>query len=118
MDKIRVHSVLSSHDGKLFGKVDEHSLGTWKDFSTTLGIDQATFQMGLQQGIDHYVGIANAALTAGVVIPSVAGITVSDVSIIFKAGLLEFGASVIPPHFASELVAAYRWLKDEVMFCN
>jgi len=117
MDGIKVHSVLSSTGGKLFGKIDTHTLGTWKDFSTTLtNVTMESCQAGLQQLIDKYSGIANTALAAGIVIPKVFGITVTDVDITFSAGLVGFGASIIPPQFASEVGEALVWLQEESMF--
>lgn len=99
MDAIKLHAILSSSAGAIKGKIDTASLGTWKDYSTTLGVSQQDMQAGLQSLINKYVGVANAALEKGIVIPSVAGISVKDVAITFKAGLLEFGASIVPPQF-------------------
>lgn len=48
MDNIKVHAALSSDAGALKGKVDTASLGTWKDYSTTLGVSQQDMQAGLQ----------------------------------------------------------------------
>jgi len=48
MDGIRVHAVLSSEAGAIKGKFDTATLGTWKDYSTTLGVSAADMQAGLQ----------------------------------------------------------------------
>lgn len=48
MDGIQVHAVLSSDAGAIKGKIDTASLGTWKDYSTTLGVGQQEMQAGLQ----------------------------------------------------------------------
>lgn len=66
--------------------------------------------------VDKYVAVANAALAKGIVIPKIAGITVSDVDLVFKAGLVEFGASIIPPQFMREVGELLVWLQEEKMF--
>lgn len=48
MDGIRVHAVLSSEAGAIKGKFDTATLGTWKDYSTTLGVSAQDMQAGLQ----------------------------------------------------------------------
>lgn len=116
MDGIKVHTVLSSKGGKLFGKIDTHTLGTWKDFSTTLGVTQEVMQAGLQSLIDKGAGIANTALAAGIVIPKVLGITITDVDFGFSAGLVSFGASIIPPQFAREVGELLAWAQEETLF--
>lgn len=49
MDNIKVHAALSTDaNHALKGKVDTASLGTWKDYSTTLGVSAQDMQAGLQ----------------------------------------------------------------------
>lgn len=117
MDDMEVHAILSSKDGKLFGDIDKHDLGTWSDFSTTLGVTAADMEAGLQKLADQYIGIANTALAAGIVIPSVAGITVTDVDFGFLPGLVTFGASVVPPQFGREVADLLLAFRDFRQVC-
>ena len=48
MDGVKAHAVLSSDKGAIKGKIDTANLGTWKDYSTTLGVSQQEMQAGLQ----------------------------------------------------------------------
>jgi len=48
MDGIQAHAVLSSEAGAIKGKIDTATLGTWKDYSTTLGVSAQEMQAGLQ----------------------------------------------------------------------
>lgn len=50
----------------------------------------------LQTTVDTYVAQANDLLAAGIVIPTIEGIDVSDVELDFFDGYLSFGASVSP----------------------
>lgn len=48
MDNIKLHAALVSDAGALKGKIDTASLGTWKDYSTTLGVTEEAMHAGLQ----------------------------------------------------------------------
>jgi len=56
---------------------------------------------GLQGQLDTAVQTANANLTAGVVIPEIFGIDVSDFEIDFAPGLAKVGLSVTPATWES-----------------
>lgn len=89
---------LHSQDGKIFGQITKSSAGTIDStgFQTTLGLTAAQLQNELQTQIDTAITDLNLNLTAGVVIPTIMGIDVSDVEIKLMKGYGELGMSLSP----------------------
>ena len=95
-DKFSLAAVLSSTNGAIFGNISESSVGTVSQFTTTLGITSDQFLSEVQGSVDTNIATLNQLLAAGVVIPQVAGIDISDLDLDFFDGYLEFGISVSP----------------------
>lgn len=104
---------LHSADGKVFGKVSKASLGSIdsEGFVTTLGLTNAQLQKELQDQIDTVISLVNTNLTAGVVIPTIMGIDVSDVDIKFMKGYVELGMSLSPTSWTQIAEALSQWKK-------
>jgi len=60
-------------------------------------------EASLQVYAAKYIAIANTALKNGITIPTILGITLTDIDITNTAGLLSFGGSLVPPTFFWEL---------------
>lgn len=92
---------LNSKDGKVYGDISKSSLGAISatTFQTTLGLTSDAIMADLQGQVTKYITIANTNLTAGIVIPSILGIDVSNVEINNFAGYLQFGISVSSTFF-------------------
>lgn len=111
-DAITASGLLNAKNGSLFGNIATSTIGTVSKFSTTLGMDQQAFQDEVQAVVNKYVAQANADLAAGVVIPSIMGINVSDVELNSSAGYVEFGMNVTPQTFL-DLQDAWTTYKAE-----
>lgn len=96
---------IHSASGKVFGNVAAATVGTIADFTTTLGVTAEAFQKSLQDQVTQYVGELNKLLEAGVVIPSIMGVDVSDVEIDMEEGYLVLGVSLSPTSWHQ--IAAY-----------
>jgi len=70
--------LLNAKSGSLFGNISQHTIGTISNFSTTLGMDAATFQKEFQAFVDSNVATLNSQLSAGIKVPTFLGISVSD----------------------------------------
>ena len=82
---------LHSENGKVFGKISSNDIGSLEDFETSLGFTAQQLQDRLQSELDDVIQTANAELAAGLVIPKILGIDVSDVEINFFDGYLALG---------------------------
>ena len=80
-DGISIATILNSKNGAIFGKVSKSTIGTLSNFKTSLGMNAATFQAELQGLITTEVTALNTQLAAGLKIPTVFGINVSDVEV-------------------------------------
>jgi hypothetical protein len=58
-DAAALAGMVNVNTGKLYGSISQHTIGTVSNFSTTLGIDAATFQSQLQAFFDQYISDAN-----------------------------------------------------------
>lgn len=104
-----------SKSGKVFGstKVSAGSIGS--EFKTTLGFKSGQEFMTFFQGqIDMYIGQLNQNLTAGVVIPTIMGIDVSDVEISILEGYAELGLSLSPTSW-TQIAQAMGELKEYII---
>jgi hypothetical protein len=93
-DNFEGNAIINAVKGSIYGNIVQATAGTVSGFSTTLGITADDFLKEVQGEITHYVNEANTALAAGIVIPTVMGIDVSDLDLNFFDGYLEFGISV------------------------
>jgi hypothetical protein len=101
---------LHSETGKIFGQVQNASAGTiGTDFKTTLGITAAQLLQSVQESIDSAIALLNAELAAGIVVPSIMGIDVSDVAIEFFTGYAELGVSLSPKSWTQIAEAMSAW---------
>jgi len=93
---------LNAVSGSLFGNLNTATIGTIsKDkYATTLNITSDFLASTMQTYIDTEVTTLNNLLAAGVVIPPVAGINLSDLEINFFEGYTEFGINVTPTFWA------------------
>ena len=92
-----ISGIVSSKAGKVYGNLSQHVVGAFgAGFTTTLGMTAAALQAELQTNADKYVAQLNALLAAGIVIPKIFGIDISDVALAFMDGYLSFGATVTP----------------------
>jgi hypothetical protein len=80
--------------GKIFGKIESWSLGTITIQSTTLGVDAATLTTELKAFVTANVAAINAALAAGLTLPTIEGINISDGEIKNFNGYLELGLTL------------------------
>jgi hypothetical protein len=96
LDGMKVAGLLNGKSGALYGNLSMHSIGTLSNFQTTLGISAADFSTQFQGLVDSYATEANTALAAGVKIPTVFGISISDFELNSNNGYAEFGINVTP----------------------
>jgi len=100
---------VNAKNGAIFGGLTTYSLGQIATFETTLGISKDALLKEVQDLVNTEVAELNKNLTAGIVIPEVFGIDISDIEIKLTKGLLEAGISVS----ASFYEAIARFLKFE-----
>ena len=91
---IDVAGAVHALNGAIFGGINTHSLGQIGAFQTSLGLTKAALQAELQGQVDAAIAELNQNLTAGIVIPEIMGIDISDIDIKLSTGLLELGLSV------------------------
>jgi hypothetical protein len=85
--------VIGSSAGKITGHIDLAQVAS----STVLQgstVDSAALQTDLDAFLTYWVGYANDQLAAGIEIPSIKGIDISDVELVNHDGYIEFGASL------------------------
>lgn len=111
-DAATAAGLLNAKNGTLFGAISTSTIGTVSKFATSLGMDQQAFQTELQNFVNKYVAQANADLAAGIAIPTIMGINVSDIELNSNAGFVEFGVNVTPQTFA-DLQDAWTSYKAE-----
>lgn len=94
-DSISFDGVITSKDGSVFGSISKSSIGTiGSKFSTTLGLTAAQLNTELQSEVDTQITEVNKELAAGIPVPEIHGIDLSDFELDFFDGYLEFGMSV------------------------
>merc|ERR1712127_427852 len=118
-DSISGLAALNSKSGAIFGSISKSSLGTIlaSSFTSTLGLTADGLLKDLQSQVDGYVATANELLKAGIVIPKIFGIDVSDVEIDFFQGYLELGMTVKEDFWLGVREAARFWA-EEIEFIN
>uniref|UniRef100_A0A7S3MZ80 Uncharacterized protein n=1 Tax=Strombidium inclinatum TaxID=197538 RepID=A0A7S3MZ80_9SPIT len=104
---------LYAKEGALYGGLTKSSVGTVADFTTTLGMTADQLQTEVQGFSDKYVSEINAKLAAGIVIPKILGLDVSDVEISSFDGYLGLGFSPTPAFF-SQVHQAILFMQKEV----
>jgi hypothetical protein len=116
-DGISVAAILNSKNGKIFGEVSKTSICTLSNFKTSLGMTAAVFHAELQGLITAEATTLNTALAAGLVIPTVFGINVSDVEINTHPGYFEFGINATPATFLDiqDTWVAYKAEYDNIL---
>ena len=112
LNGIAAAGVLSSAAGVIYGDISKHSVGTVDKFVTSLGITVDQFTTELQTFVDTYISQANTALAAGIVIPTIKGVDISDIEINITEGLTEFGISATPTLF-EQVGAAMTFMSAE-----
>jgi hypothetical protein len=86
---------LYSKAGSLFGNLGLASAGSiGSNFTTTLGLTADQVLAELQTLIDTEIAVVNQLLAAGIAVPTIKGIDLSDFELDFFKGYLEFGMSV------------------------
>ena len=87
---------LYSKDGSVFGNIGEYSVGTLNadSFQTSLGLTADQVLTDVQTLVNTDIGSINDELAAGIAVPSIKGIDLSDFELDFFEGYLEFGMSV------------------------
>lgn len=85
---------ISNVGGKIFGKIEQYSLGTITIQSTTLGVDSATLSTELNTFVKNNVDAINAALAVGLALPTIEGIDISDGEIKNFNGYIELGITL------------------------
>lgn len=113
-DDISAAAAIHSDTGKIFGSISKATLGTiGAGFKTTLDVTADAFLKSLQSQVDAQIAIANTDLAAGIVIPKILGVDVSDVELNFFDGYLSLGLSV-----NQEFWLAFRdnmnWIAQEI----
>lgn len=106
-----VSGVVNSTAGVIHGELSQSVIGAFgAGFHTTLGMTGDALQKELQTNVDVYVAQLNALLAAGITIPTIFGINISDVELSNMEGYLSFGATVTPAfwEFVSMGVAAVK----------
>ena len=84
-----------SQAGSIFGNLGLASAGSiGANFTTTLGLTSDQVLAELQTLIDTEIVVVNQLLAAGIAVPSIMGIDLSDFELDFFKGYLEFGMSV------------------------
>lgn len=118
-DSISGFASINSHSGAIYGSISKSSLGTIlaSSFKTTLGLTADALLKELQDQVDAGISTLNADLKAGVVIPKIFGIDVSDVEINFFQGYLALGMTV-SESFWTGVRQASVFFADEIEFIN
>jgi len=80
--------------GKIFGKIESYSLGTITIQSTTLGVDSATLATEFNTFVKNNVDAINVKLAAGIALPTIAGINISDGEIKNFDGYIQLGITL------------------------
>jgi hypothetical protein len=96
LDGMKLAGLLNGKSGSLYGNLSMHSIGKLSNFTTTLGITADQFSTEFQSLVDSFAQQANTELAAGVKIPTVFGISVSDFELNSSNGYAEFGINVTP----------------------
>jgi len=85
--------VIGSSNGMVTGHIDVAKVASSTVLQgTTVNSDQ--LQTDMDNFLNYWVGYANDKLAAGIVIPSIHGIDISDVELVNYDGYIEFGASL------------------------
>jgi len=85
---------ISNVGGKIFGKIEQYSLGTITIQSTTLGVDSATLTTEFTAFVKNNVDAINTQLAAGLALPMIEGINISDGEIKNFNGYIELGITL------------------------
>lgn len=91
-------------DAKLFGKIDNYSTGKITIQSTTLGVDPATLVSQFETFAKNTVESINAKLAAGIDIPTLEGIVISDGEIKNFDGYLHLGINLSQATHSLEII--------------
>lgn len=84
-----------TQSGSVFGNIAKSSVGTLgANFTTTLGLTADDILSDVQSEVDTQIAAINKQLAAGIVVPSIRGIDLSDFELDFFKGYLEFGMSI------------------------
>jgi len=105
--------MLSAKSGSLFGDISTNSIGTVSDFSTTLGMTADAFQTEFQTYVNTQIAGLNTELKAGVAVPTIFGINISDFELLSAQGVVGIGANVTPSTF-TDLQESWTMYKAEV----
>jgi len=85
--------VIGSSNGMVTGHIDLAKIASSAVLAGTT-VDSAALQTDLDAFLSYWVGYANDKLAAGIAIPSIHGIDISDVELVNYDGYIEFGASL------------------------
>lgn len=93
-DNASIVGHITNNGGKIFGKIESYSVGTVTVQSTTLGVDSATLATEFGAFVKQNVDAINAQLAAGIALPTIAGINISDGEIKNFDGYIQLGITL------------------------
>lgn len=100
LDSAAIAGLINSKNGSLFGKISQHTIGLVSNFKTTLEMDAAAFQKEFQNFVDTNIADVNTLLAAGIKVPTIMGISVSDFELNTNNGYVEIGLNATPATFS------------------
>lgn len=109
---IEMAAFLNVKGGAFFGSISKSSVGTLSNFQTSLGITAEQLLAEVQGSVTDNVARLNTDLAAGVPIPEIAGLNLSDLELSWNAGWIEAGFSVSPAFFEAVLRGS-KFLRSE-----
>lgn len=97
-DALQLAGKLWGANGSIFGNFGTATIGTLvpDSFKTTLDLTADQLTTKLTGLVDTNIATLNAELAAGVPVPAIAGINISDFEIAFYEGYTAFGLNVSP----------------------
>jgi len=97
-DAMALAGKLFGANGSIFGNITTAKIGTIADgsFKTTLDLTADQLATKLTNLVDTNIATLNSDLAAGVPVPTIAGINISDFEISFFEGYTAFGLNVSP----------------------
>lgn len=105
---------VSSKSGKIFGALSTSKIGTIAGFRTGIkGMTKESLTTELSTIVAKEVAVLNGLLKAGIVIPTVFGIDISDIELNCNDGFVEGGISV-GPTFWQGVKNFMIWSADEL----
>jgi hypothetical protein len=119
-DAIQLAGKLYGANGSLFGNIGTAKIGTVApdSFKTTLDLTADQLATKLTNLVDTNIATLNSDLAAGVPVPTIAGINISDFEISFFDGYTAFGLNVSPAFWqqVSDSFSAWKEArKNQVM---